>query len=208
MTAQAAQGAGVVARGLDAALAALIEHQDELGRLDAVAGDGDHGTGMVRGMRAAVAAGGGDTPGAVLQVAGAAFMDAAGGASGALLGTALQATGRSLEGAGDAPGAAAVAAALADGLAALQRLGRAEPGDKTMVDTLQPFVVAFTAEAGEGASIADAWGRSLGAARRGAESTRDLVSRRGRASRVGSRSAGSPDPGAMSVLYALEAARP
>jgi dihydroxyacetone kinase phosphoprotein-dependent L subunit len=208
MTAQAAAGAGVVARGLDAGLAALVEHQDELGRLDAVAGDGDHGTGMVRGMRAAVAAGSGDTPGAVLRAAGAAFMDAAGGASGALLGTALQTAGRSLADAGEVPGAADVAAALADGLSALQRLGGAQPGDKTMVDTLQPFIAAFTAAAEEGASVADAWRTSLGAARRGAESTRDLVSRRGRASRVGSRSAGSPDPGAMSVLYALEAVRP
>ena len=208
MTAQVAAGAAVVARGLDAALAALVEHQDELGRLDAVAGDGDHGTGMVRGMRAAVAAGAGDTPGALLRVAGAAFMDAAGGASGALLGTALQTAGRSLADAGESPTARDVAAAVTDGVAALRRLGRAEPGDKTMVDTLQPFAAAFAAAAEDGASVADAWRTSLGAARRGAESTRDMVSRRGRASRVGSRSAGSPDPGAMSVLYALEAACP
>jgi dihydroxyacetone kinase len=194
-----------VARALDAALAALIDHQDELGRLDAVAGDGDHGTGMVRGMRAAAAVVDGGAPGPELRAAGAAFMDAAGGASGALLGTLLQTAGRSL---GDvaAPDAPAVAGALADGLAALRRLGGAEPGDKTMVDTLHPFAEAFAAAVDDGATVAAAWHDSLGAARRGAESTRELVSRRGRASRVGRRSAGSPDPGAMSVLYVLEAA--
>jgi dihydroxyacetone kinase len=195
-----------VARILDESLSALLAHEAELGRLDAVAGDGDHGIGMVRGMRAAVAAAGDGPPGATLAAAGAAFADAAGGASGALVGTLLETTGRTLQDAGEPVGARAVGSSLAAGLAALQALGGAQPGDKTMVDTLHPFVAALNGAAEAGAPLPRAWSEGVAAARAGAESTHAMASRRGRAARVGTRGDGSHDPGAMSVLLCLEAA--
>jgi dihydroxyacetone kinase len=76
-------------------LRVVTENEDELGRIDAVAGDGDHGTGMVRGLRAATAAAQGESGlGATLDAAGVAFADLAGGTSGMLWGVLLQAIGR------------------------------------------------------------------------------------------------------------------
>jgi dihydroxyacetone kinase len=159
-------------------------------------------------MRAASAASGDGPPGAALAAAGAAFADAAGGASGVLIGTLLETTGRTLQDADGPLDARTVGSALGAGLAALQALGGAQPGDKTMVDTLHPFITALNAAADDGAALAHAWSQGLEAARAGAESTRTMQSRRGRAARVGARGDGSPDPGAISVLLCLEAAAP
>ena len=124
-------------------LDAVAPAEDELGRIDAVAGDGDHGRGMVRGLRAAVGAGrgAGDVPGQVLMAAGAAWAEAAGGASGALWGRMLQSFGWALVENGT--GAEAVGRALTDSAASLVGLGSAKLGDKTMLDVLAPFVDAY-----------------------------------------------------------------
>jgi dihydroxyacetone kinase len=199
---------GAVARNaLERALQALRDAEAELGRLDAVAGDGDHGAGMVRGMGAAVdaAQGGGGSAGGVLMRAGTAFSGAAGGASGALYGAWIAAIGQSLEDE-DEPDAATLYRALQSSLATLEQLGKAKPGDKTMIDTLDPFVHSFGQAAGEGVSPRDAWQRALPAAERGANSTADMISTRGRASKLGERSRGNKDPGAVSMLYVLRAA--
>lgn len=200
--------AGEVARdALERALEALREAEGELGRLDAAAGDGDHGAGMVRGMAAAVEAAreGGGSAGKVLLRAGMAFSGAAGGASGALYGAWISALGRSLD-AADKPDAVALGEALKSSLSALEELGGANPGDKTMIDALDPFVRAFGEAAGGGASAAGAWNSALPAAEGGAEGTADMVSAKGRASRLGERSRGHKDPGAVSMLYVLRAA--
>ena len=200
------ESGAVALDALERALGALREAEGELGRLDAAAGDGDHGAGMVRGMGAAVEAarGGRGSAGAVLSRAGTAFSGAAGGASGALYGACISAIGESL---GDEePDAAAVHRALEDSLGKLRQLGKAEPGDKTMIDALDPFVRAFGEAAGEGASVRDAWQRGLPAAQQGADSTADMISTRGRASKLGERSRGHKDPGAVSMLYVLRAA--
>ena len=127
------------------ALATIEEMESELGRLDAAAGDGDHGAGMVRGLRAAVEAieGFGGTARQTFRRGGIAFQNAAGGASGALVGAWLIAIGTGLPDRDEAVDAAAVALALDQALATLQRLGQAQPGDKTMVDTLAPFSAAL-----------------------------------------------------------------
>ncbi len=134
-----------------------------------------------------------------------AFSGAAGGASGALYGAWISAVGQSL-GDDEKPDASAVHRALDSSLAALREIGKAKPGDKTMIDTLDPFVRSFGEAAGGGASLDDAWRQALPAAEKGADSTADMISTRGRASKLGERSRGHKDPGAVSMLYVLRAA--
>ncbi len=199
----------------DAVRAAMLDcldrcrdHEAELGRLDAVAGDGDHGAGMVRGFTAACSATDGfeGAAPASITAAGSAFADAAGGASGALWGVFLQTIGRSLEGGALTP--SRVVAAIRDGEAQLERLGKSHPGDKTLLDTLVPFLDALDARVCGGARLSEAWAGSLATAREATEATSRMVARRGRSAVLGERSLGTVDPGALSLLYVLEAVLP
>lgn len=204
---------GCVVEILHNALGIFQAREQELGRLDAAAGDGDHGATMVRGLTAAVtvvsphAAGSvSDQPsaGELLVIAGDAFADAAGGASGALLGVLLCAVGRRL--ASESTSATAVCVALQAGSAAVAKLGKAAPGDKTLLDALAPFVETLTVAVEQGQGLSEAWGAALPAAAQGAAATAAMVARRGRAARLGERSLGHVDPGAQSIVYLLEAA--
>jgi dihydroxyacetone kinase len=201
------ESGAVALDALERALESLKSSEDELGKLDAVAGDGDHGAGMVRGMTAAVEAaqGGGGTAGDVLMCSGTALADAAGGASGALYGAWITAIGQSL-GDEEKPDAASLHEALQSSLSTLEDLSKAEPGDKTMIDTLVPFVRSFGEAAKENVSLAEAWEQAMPAAEEGADSTADMISTRGRAAKLGERSKGHKDPGAVSMLYVLRAA--
>jgi dihydroxyacetone kinase len=204
MTVQAATQ--VILHSLHQAYTLISAQEDELGKLDAAAGDGDHGAAMVRGLGAAVAAADandGATPGELLDLAGAAFADAAGGASGALYGTWISTLGQTL-GAGpyDAP---RTVAAMADGLDTLCTLGKARPGDKTMIDALAPFVAALKQGVDAGQPLPAAWQAALPAAVAGADATAQMVARRGRSARLGERSLGHRDPGAVSMTYLLQA---
>ena len=174
---------------------------DELGQLDSVAGDGDHGLGMSRGFGAAVEAARRSGPGLadVLAAAGEAFADHSGGASGALWGAGLAAAGHSV-GLGESPGSAAAAA-----VSAVADLGRAAPGDKTVLDALMPFAEVLTAELAEGSALSQAWTRAAAAAQRAAESTSAMASRRGRAAVHAEASIGTPDPGCVSFAIAAQA---
>ncbi|WP_413452442.1 dihydroxyacetone kinase family protein [Georgenia phoenicis] len=201
--------AGVRA-ALEAAARAVEQAEDELGRLDAVAGDGDHGRGMVRGLTAACdAAAGTARTGDLLVRSGAAWSGRAGGTSGILWGAMLEAAGRALpaDDAGwaawdDDPvrAAAAVVAAAAD---ALRRVGRAELGDKTMLDALVPFHTALLADPAR--DLPAAWSRAASAARDAARGTAELRPRVGRARPLAERSVGHPDPGATSLALVLAA---
>lgn len=200
--------AGVVIRAaISGALRAMEEAEAELGQLDAAAGDGDHGAGMVRGFSAAVAAlnGFGGTARQSLVRAGGAFMDAAGGASGALVGSWLMAMGSALPTDDDAVDAASWVNAFTAGSITIQRLGQAAPGDKTMLDTLDPFARFFAGAVSSGANAASAWSTALPAAEAGMQATTEMVSRRGRAARLGERSRGRRDAGATSIYYVLSA---
>jgi len=200
--------AGAAARvAIADALAAVKGIETQLGRLDAVAGDGDHGAGMVRGMTAAEDAvkGFSGTARETFTKAGTAFQDAAGGASGALVGAFMIGLGSALPLIDDQVNAEAYARAVANGLATIQRLGGAQPGDKTMVDTLTPFVNALEKTAGKDNRLAEAWREALPAAEQGMESTKEMVSKRGRSSRLGDRTVGHLDPGATSMYEILMA---
>ncbi|GLY91101.1 dihydroxyacetone kinase subunit DhaL [Actinoallomurus iriomotensis] len=176
---------------------------ERLTRLDSAIGDGDHGSNLDRGMRAAAEALSADLPpGKVLMTAGRTLVSKTGGASGPLYGTALRRAGKAL---GDASevGAVELGAALRAALEGVQELGKAEEGDKTMVDALAPAVTAYEAAAGEG--LAAAARAALDAAEKGAEATVPLQARKGRASYLGPRSVGHQDPGAASTVLLFRA---
>jgi dihydroxyacetone kinase len=193
-----------------AALAAMLEKalaaEDELGRIDAVAGDGDHGVGMVRGLRAANAAASaaGSTAGAcdVLSAAGAAWADKAGGTSGVLWGAILTAIGGELGNAA-APTRDNIVDAITAGADALHRLGKCEVGDKTMYDSLKPFADSLRHNVSAGMSLIPAWREAAETAEQSARDTANLTPRLGRARPLAERSMGTPDAGATSMAMII-----
>ncbi|ATY15219.1 dihydroxyacetone kinase [Amycolatopsis sp. AA4] len=201
-----APGTSVVDRVLTAALRSIEENEAELGRLDAVAADGDHGLGMTRGMRAAVAAARRepDTVSGALLAAGTAFADAAGGASGALYGVLLAETGAGLSGVAAEDITTAMLADAVDGaVRAFCELGKAELGDKTMLDAIEPFRATLREQAGS--EVVQAWRKAAGAAVVAAQETARLRPAKGRAARLAQRSEGHPDPGAVSFSLLVTA---
>jgi D-erythrulose 4-kinase len=182
---------------------AMKAAEEYLGRIDALAGDGDHGHAMSRGSQAAAdaagaAAAGGAEAATTLALAGDAWADRAGGASGALWGVALRAWSGTL--ADDAPiEAAEIAKGAADALATVKRLGAARVGDKTLVDAFEPFVAMLERELEAGRSLAAAWGKAAEVAVRAAEETAPLKPKLGRARPLAARSVGHPDAGASSL---------
>lgn len=203
---QSQQAAGTVRSMLSTMLRVVTDNADELGRIDAVAGDGDHGTGMTRGLRAADAAAadarGG--VGAVLGAAGRAWADKAGGTSGVLWGLFLETAGQRL-GNTDDPSAGAVADAVAAGLDEMAAIGGARAGDKTLLDALIPFSDTLTERTGAGEPLAQAWTAAAEVAIRAARDTADLVPKVGRARPLADKSRGTPDAGATSLAMLAEA---
>jgi phosphoenolpyruvate---glycerone phosphotransferase subunit DhaL len=184
------------------------EHRQELGRLDTAIGDGDHGTNMDRGMRKAmekVEAAELADPGAVLKTVAMALVSSVGGAAGPLYGTLFLQMGGALAGQErvDLPGWTAAWRAALEGV---QARGKAQPGDKTMIDALLPAVAALGDAIGDGASQGDALRRSAAAAEEGMRATIPLEARKGRASYLGPRSVGHQDPGATSSHLLLQTA--
>lgn len=192
----------IAGKCLDAAFAIIQEKEDELHKLDSVAGDGDHGAGMVRGFKAAAEADRDGNAGQVLTKAGSEFSNAAGGASGALVGMFIMTIGNGLN--TDDINAKTVHTALSNGLGALKKLGKSDVGDKTMIDTIAPFVEAYGEAAESGAGIAEAWQQALPAADEGRASTVDMVASRGRSAVLKEKSRGTADPGATSMYYVFE----
>jgi len=186
----------------------IDRHAATLTRLDAVLGDGDHGDNLAIGFRAVEETIAGlpreTLPGELLRAVGHCLVGAVGGASGPLYGTAFIEAGfragdaRSI----DAPLVAAMLEAASDGLA---RRGRCAVGDKTILDTLRPAATALTAAVEAGAEPADAARAATNAGRVGMRSTRPMIARRGIALRLGERSAGHLDPGAVSCFLILAA---
>jgi len=190
--------------------AAEVEANKEyLTQLDAAVGDGDHGINMQRGMSAVIAKvdtqAGEQDVGALLKTVGMTLVSTVGGAGGPLYGTLFLQMGTATAGKSElSPDD--WAAALEAGIAGVQARGKAEPGDKTMIDALLPGRDALTAALGGGATFADALRQSAAAAEQGMRDTIPLVARKGRASYLGERSAGHQDPGATSSHLLLEAA--
>lgn len=200
----------VVVTGLEAVAAAMAEAEGELGRIDAVAGDGDHGRGMVKGSSTALAAardaaGAGAGARSVLVAAGEAWAAKAGGTSGVLWGAALCAIGERLGDDREEITGADVADAVRAGLDALQRLGGARPGDKTMIDAFAPFADALAERVRGGAELAAAWREAAEVCEAAARATAELRPRVGRARPLAERSVGTPDAGATSLALCAHA---
>jgi dihydroxyacetone kinase len=192
--------AAIARKAVDAIYATVEENKEYLGRIDAIAGDGDHGIGMSRGAKAAAEAanetqGGVET---VLSAAGHAFGDKAGGTSGILWGLLLEGVGKGL-GNTEPVTATRLADAVQSSAQHLQGFSKAQLGDKTMLDALFPFVETLADQVGAGASISDAWPLAAEACRDAAEATASLVPKIGRARPLAERSVGTPDPGAVSL---------
>jgi dihydroxyacetone kinase-like protein len=187
----------------------VAEHRIELIKLDREIGDGDHGENMDRGFQAVLPKlddlSAGSTPGDVLKLVATTLISTVGGAAGPLYGTAYLkgavAAGSSTS--LDGPAVAAVLTAARDGIVAR---GKAELGDKTMVDAWTPAVDAAEAAALGGADPTVVLAAAAEAAHAGAVATEPLVARKGRASYLGERSAGHRDPGAQSTALLLQAA--
>jgi len=196
-------GGRFVVKALDAVAGMLAGVEEELGRIDAVAGDGDHGRGMVKGSSAARAAGaaaakGGAGQGSVLAAAGREWAAKAGGTSGVLWGALLNAVGARLGDTGR-PDSEAVAAAMRDGYDALIQLGGASPGDKTMLDAMLPFVEELQRRVADGESWQTSWRAAAEKATDAARATADMRPKVGRARPLAERSVGTPDAGATSL---------
>jgi dihydroxyacetone kinase len=200
----ASRANGKCIAGLIANIAkALRDAEEELGNIDALAGDGDHGMGMTRGSAAAaeaaekaVAAGAGAA--SALAMAGDAWADRAGGTSGALWGLALRTWSSALSDEAEITPDAVARGARA-GLDAVMRLGRAKVGDKTLVDSFDPFVSALNNAVGKGQPLAAAWNEAARAATAAADATAQLAPKIGRARSHTARSLGHPDAGAISL---------
>jgi len=177
----------------------MDEHQEHLTQLDSAIGDADHGANMHRGFTAAalaVAEFDAQTVGEIFVKTGNTLITSVGGASGPLYGSTFRAVGKALP--YSHVDADQLLVALHSGLDAVQTLGAAVPGDKTMVDAVLPALTAFEKELRSGGDLASASVSAARAAEEGARDTGALQARKGRASYLGPRSIGHQDPGATS----------
>jgi phosphoenolpyruvate---glycerone phosphotransferase subunit DhaL len=186
----------------------IAENREYLTKLDSAIGDADHGINMHRGMQAALAKIEGHPDGdvgALLKTVGMTLVSTVGGAGGPLYGTLFLQMGTATAGKSELS-VEDWQAAVEAGLAGVQMRGKAEPGDKTMVDALVPARDALSVAIADGASFGEALRRSAEAAEEGMKATIPLVARKGRASYLGERSAGHQDPGATSTYLLLKTA--
>lgn len=189
----------------------VSEQRQYLTKLDSAIGDGDHGQNLNRGLAHAVEQISGSEGGAngdasaVFRTVAMALISKTGGASGPLYGTFFMDAGKAAKGYEELD-VDAVAAMFRAGLEGVQRRGKAEPNDKTMVDALLPAVKTLEAAAEAGTPLAEAVTQAADAAQAGMEATTPLEARKGRASYLGERSKGHQDPGATSTYYLVAAA--
>ena len=199
---------GDAVRWVELSAEVMVAEREHLTKLDSAIGDADHGANMSRGFQAAVEKLSATPPGepaAVFKSVGMTLLSKVGGAGGPLYGSFFMKLAEPVGGIEEL-GPEQWAAALRAGVDGVRARGKADPGDKTMVDALLPAVEALETAVAEGASLADALERSAAAAEQGARATVPLVARKGRASYLGERSAGHQDPGATSSHLLLKAA--
>lgn len=207
----ASKAAARVARELIAkAHMKIVEAESELGRIDAVAGDGDHGRGMVKGVSAALAqadlalAAGAGISGLLASV-GAEWGARAGGTSGVLWGAAIEAVGGAFDDKAESISEGEIIAALRAGINRVLSLGKAERGDKTMLDAMLPFIESLENEFASTRSLSESLYKANVVAKTAADATAALTPKIGRARPLAERSVGTPDAGAISFALLVEA---
>ncbi|WP_336645299.1 dihydroxyacetone kinase subunit DhaL [Microbacterium sp. USHLN186] len=186
----------------------IANRRDWLTELDSAIGDADHGANMARGMDAVVAKlaeqGSAPTADAVLKAVGMTLVSSVGGASGPLYGTFFLRMGMTAGAVTELDGPA-LAAALRAGLDGVIARGKAQAGDKTMLDAMIPAIDALDDRLSGGGELSEAVAAAASAAEQGRDETLPLVARKGRASYLGERSAGHLDPGAASTALLFAA---
>ena len=194
------------AAAIRAIAASMEEHKEELTELDGPIGDSDHGINMARGFGAAAEQleelDSADAA-TVLRKSGATVISKVGGSSGPLYGTILRKMAAAVKKGGVT--LASFTKGLEDGMAGIEELAGAQPGDKTMLDAMEPAIASLNVSIAAGAPAAEALDAAARAAAEGAEATIPLVARAGRASYLGERSVGHKDPGATSFAYCMAA---
>jgi phosphoenolpyruvate---glycerone phosphotransferase subunit DhaL len=188
--------------------ATVAENREYLTQLDSAIGDADHGTNIDRGMKAAVGkieGMEGDDIGSLLKTVGMTLVSTVGGAGGPLYGTLFMQMGTATAGKSELE-PEDWAGALDAAVEGVQMRGKAEVGDKTMIDALVPARDSFRAALADGASFEEALSKSAEGAEEGMRATIPLVARKGRASYLGERSAGHQDPGATSSQLLIKTA--
>lgn len=193
--------------GLERFAQLVTEHREQLSDLDSAIGDGDHGGNMARGTRAAVEKVKATEPQTIADfgsAVGMCLVSTVGGASGPLYGTLYLRFGASAGKVTELDGKALVAA-LQAGLDGVMARGKAKPGEKTMIDTLQPALESLKASLASGDDLVAAVRKAADAADAGRDATADLVATKGRASYLGERSKGHVDPGSASAAMLVRA---
>jgi dihydroxyacetone kinase len=190
-------------------LSMLTSVEGELGKIDAIAGDGDHGRGMVKGAKAAyeasqsiVARGGGLS--SLFNAIGNSWAEKAGGTSGVLWGAALGSAAKNLDDNALDISPSQIINLFNQGLKTIQDLGKASLGDKTMLDAMQPFCESLSNEYQKGLSLKSAWSIASEVAEKAAKETANLIPKIGRARPLAERSLGHPDAGAVSFAMMVQ----
>jgi phosphoenolpyruvate---glycerone phosphotransferase subunit DhaL len=187
----------------------IEEHAAALTKLDSAIGDGDHGTNMNRGFKAAVqrldGLEGDQDFGSVFKAIGMALIGKVGGASGPLYGSLFLGMGKEL-GSETEVEDERLAAALRAGYDSVVARGKAQLEDKTMLDAWHPALDALDAALAGGKELGPALDEAASAAEAGVKATIPMIARKGRASYLGARSAGTADPGATSAALLVGAA--
>ena len=184
----------------------IIRNEDVLSEADRQLGDGDHGLGMTRGFTAAkeqLEALAPTSASEVFTTLGMALMSTMGGASGAVFGMLFQSGGTAIASA-DGLDAASLSTFIDAGTQGVMNIGKAKPGDKTMVDALVGAQEAVAAV--KDGSINDALAAAAEGARQGMEKTKDMIAQLGRARTLGEKTLGHPDAGAISVSIIFKTA--
>jgi dihydroxyacetone kinase-like protein len=199
----------LIVRWMKQSAALIEENREYLTRLDAAVGDADHGINMSRGFKKVDTLLSGSAPpnaAGLLKAVAMALMSSVGGASGPLYGTLFLKASTAAASAGEGSRPAETAAALLRaGLDGVKQRGMAGPGDKTMIDALEPAVETLELAASQGRTLEQALADAAAAAEQGMRETIPMTARKGRASYLGERSAGHQDPGATSAWLLLKA---
>ncbi len=196
-----------IVKWLQLAGTVMEENKEFLTQLDAVIGDAEHGSNMERGFKKVVSqlsAVVDKDIGSILKSTGTVLISSVGGACGPLYGTLFLRAGIAASGKHEL-NTTELAEVLKAGLLGVIERGKAQVGDKTMVDALTPAVEALEQAAEDGVGITEALEQTVAAAERGMKDTIPLIARKGRASYLGERSIGHQDPGATSLYLILKA---
>lgn len=195
--------ADTVIRFIEGVAARLKAHRDELTQLDSAIGDADHGANLDRGFTAVLA----KLPtvadkdiGTILKTTGMTLVSTVGGASGPLYGTAYMRAGMALVDRFEMDENDLVVA-LEAALEGILARGKAQRGEKTMVDAIAPGIDALKEALTAGVEVREAINRGLAAVEAGVQATIPMLATKGRASYLGERSIGHQDPGATSAMH-------